>query len=90
MSPEHHEERLRAWALRTGRPVLAIDYGKAPECESCDACLSPQPSYCPTIDPYPFAIDEAFDVYRVLVESAGTVIGMSGRKLNIIISGDSA
>jgi hypothetical protein len=41
-------------------------------------------------DPYPYAIDEAFDVYRVLVESTGTVIGMSGRKLNIIISGDSA
>lgn len=33
MSPEHHEERLRMWAVSTGRPVLAIDYGKAPECE---------------------------------------------------------
>jgi len=37
MSPEHHEERLRQWALTTGRPVLSLDYGKAPECE--------QPSY---------------------------------------------
>lgn len=33
MGPEHHEERLRAWAKRTGKPILAIDYGKAPECE---------------------------------------------------------
>ncbi len=33
MSPEHHEERLRRWCLRTGKPVLAVDYGKAPECE---------------------------------------------------------
>jgi acetyl esterase/lipase len=33
MSPEHHEERLRTWARKTGRPVLSIDYGKAPECE---------------------------------------------------------
>lgn len=33
MTPEHHEERLRAWALRTGKPVLAVDYGKAPECD---------------------------------------------------------
>jgi acetyl esterase/lipase len=41
-------------------------------------------------DPYPFAIDEAFDTYRVLVESAGQLIGMSGKKLNIIMSGDSA
>ena len=49
-----------------------------------------QHSFTPLLDPYPYAIDEAFDVYRVLVESAGTAIGMSGRKLNIIISGDSA
>lgn len=34
MTPEHHEERLRMWAVRTGRPVLSIDYGKSPECES--------------------------------------------------------
>lgn len=33
MTPEHHEERLRTWAIRTGRPVLSIDYGKAPECK---------------------------------------------------------
>ncbi|KAF9469919.1 Alpha/Beta hydrolase protein [Collybia nuda] len=72
MSPEHHEERLRIWAVKTGRPVLSIDYGKAPEY------------------PYPFAIDEAFDAYKVLVESLGTLIGMSGKKLNLIISGDSA
>ncbi|KAF8650416.1 hypothetical protein AX16_005222 [Volvariella volvacea WC 439] len=72
MNPEHHEERLRMWATTTRRPVLAIDYGKAPEY------------------PYPFAIDEAFDTYRALVESAGRVIGMSGRSLKIIISGDSA
>lgn len=32
MSPEHHNERLRAWTLRTGKPVLAVDYGKSPEC----------------------------------------------------------
>ena len=54
-------------------------------------CLYQQePSLTLMLDPYPYAIDEAFDVYRVLVESAGAVIGMSGRKLNIIISGDSA
>lgn len=32
MGPEHHEERLRMWALRTGKPILSIEYGKAPEC----------------------------------------------------------
>ncbi|KAH7912001.1 Alpha/Beta hydrolase protein [Hygrophoropsis aurantiaca] len=72
MTPEHHDERLRIWALKTGKPVLAVEYGKAPEY------------------PYPFAMDECFDVYRVLMESAGSSIGMSGKKLNVIISGDSA
>ncbi|KAG6837502.1 hypothetical protein H0H93_008427 [Arthromyces matolae] len=52
MSPEHHEERLRTWAVKTGKPVLSVDYGKAPEC--------------------------------------GRVIGMSGVRFNIIVSGDSA
>ncbi|KAF8210542.1 hormone-sensitive lipase [Mycena galopus ATCC 62051] len=72
MSPEHHEERLRMWAITTGKPVLSIDYGKAPEY------------------PYPFAIDEAFDTYKLLVESMGTLIGMSGRQFNVLITGDSA
>ena len=34
MTPEHHEERLRMWAVRTGKPVLSIEYGKAPECRT--------------------------------------------------------
>ncbi|TFK26526.1 alpha/beta-hydrolase [Coprinopsis marcescibilis] len=72
MNPEHHEERLRMWAVTSGRPILAIDYGKAPEY------------------PYPFAIDEALDTYQVLVESKGSLIGMGGRQLSVIITGDSA
>lgn len=31
MGPEHHEERLRSWAVRTGKPVISLEYGKAPE-----------------------------------------------------------
>ncbi|KAL0068819.1 hypothetical protein AAF712_004149 [Marasmius tenuissimus] len=72
MTPEHHDERLALWAVNTRRPVLSIDYGKAPEY------------------PYPFAVDEAFDTYRVLVESNGAILGMSGKQLDIVISGDSA
>lgn len=34
MGPECHEERLRVWAKRTGKPVLSVNYGKAPECKS--------------------------------------------------------
>ncbi|TFK73921.1 alpha/beta-hydrolase [Pluteus cervinus] len=72
MTPEHHEERLRLWAINTRRPIFSIDYGKAPEY------------------PYPFAIDEAFDTYKALMESAGRSIGMSGRPLRVIVTGDSA
>ncbi|KAJ3497990.1 hypothetical protein NLJ89_g10278 [Agrocybe chaxingu] len=72
MNPEHHEERLRMWARSTGKPVLAVDYGKAPEY------------------PYPFARDEGLDIYRLMVDSGGKLIGMSGKKLKVILSGDSA
>ena len=41
-------------------------------------------------DPYPWAIEEGFDVYQVLVESPGAAIGMSGKVFTIIMSGDSA
>ncbi len=43
-----------------------------------------------SVDPYPYSIDECFDLYRVLVETTGIVIGMSGHALNIICTGDSA
>ena len=33
MSPRNHEERLRRWAIRCKRPILSIDYRKAPECK---------------------------------------------------------
>ncbi|KAI9456514.1 Alpha/Beta hydrolase protein [Lactarius psammicola] len=72
MGPEHHEERLRSWAVQTGKPVISLEYGKAPEY------------------PYPFAIDEVFDAYRIIVESKGKAIGMAGEDLNIVLSGDSA
>ena len=32
MTPEHHDERLRRWAVKTGKPIISVDYGKAPEC----------------------------------------------------------
>ncbi|KDQ21282.1 hypothetical protein BOTBODRAFT_25703 [Botryobasidium botryosum FD-172 SS1] len=72
MSPRHHEDRLRHCAGRVGRPVLSIDYGKAPEY------------------PYPWAIEECFDAYKVLIESKGRVIGMSGSAFNVVVMGDSA
>ncbi|KAG9004786.1 hypothetical protein FRB90_010716, partial [Tulasnella sp. 427] len=72
MTPEHHEERLRLWTVHSGKPILALQYRKAPEY------------------PYPWAIDEAFDCYQTLIETEGRVLGMSGRNLEVIVSGDSA
>lgn len=73
MNPLHHEERLRQLAKEVGKPILAIDYCKAPEY------------------PFPYAIQECFDVYRTLVETRGKAIGMSGSsRFRMVLSGDSA
>lgn len=43
------------------------------------------------LDPFPWALNEAFDLYRLLAESNGRVIGLtSGRPISIILTGDSA
>lgn len=73
MDPRHHEERLRQLAKQMQKPVLCVDYCKAPEY------------------PYPFALEECFDLYRTLHETAGKVIGMSGStNFRVILTGDSA
>lgn len=41
-------------------------------------------------DPFPFALHECFDAYRVIAESNGRLIGMSGKRLSIVMTGDSA
>ncbi|KAG0172585.1 hypothetical protein DFQ28_004882 [Apophysomyces sp. BC1034] len=41
--------------------------------------------------PYPWPIEECFDLYVALIESRGKLLGLSGdRDLNIIVTGDSA
>ena len=41
--------------------------------------------------PYPYAINEVFDVYATLIRTRGKCIGMSGETMpNIVITGDSA
>ncbi|KAF0377030.1 alpha/beta-hydrolase [Gigaspora margarita] len=49
--------------------------------------------------PYPFALDECFDVYRSIIESNGEVIGMAGwkdkdgsrrKQMKVVLIGDSA
>lgn len=93
MGPEHHEERLRSWAAKTCRPVISIEYGKAPECKLWPRSgPSPMLLNTPSTDPYPFAVDEVFDAYCIIVESKGKAIGIgiAGEDLNIVLSGDSA
>ena len=73
MSPRTHDDKLLAWAGKTGLPVLSLDYKKAPEY------------------PYPYALNECYDVYHTIVASRGRCIGLSGEYLpKVIISGDSA
>ncbi|PWN46262.1 alpha/beta-hydrolase [Ceraceosorus guamensis] len=73
MDPRHHEERLRQMAKEGQRPVLSVDYCKAPEF------------------PFPYALEECYDLYRTLHESGGSVIGMSGAsQFRIVLTGDSA
>ncbi|KAA1118886.1 hypothetical protein PGT21_009512 [Puccinia graminis f. sp. tritici] len=72
MSPFHHEERIIQWTIKTGIPILSIDYCKAPEY------------------PFPYAIHECMDVYRIIQESKGRVIGMGRDIVDIVLTGDSA
>jgi len=73
MDPRCNDDKLFCWAAKTGLPVLALDYKKAPEF------------------PYPYAINECFDVYCTLVKTKGRCIGLSGRNVpRIVMTGDSA
>ncbi|KAK4216273.1 hormone-sensitive lipase [Rhypophila decipiens] len=73
MDPRCNDDKLNAWAAKTGLPILSLDYKKAPEY------------------PYPYALNECFDVYTTLIKSKGRCIGLSGRKVpQVVVTGDSA
>ncbi|ORY56163.1 Alpha/Beta hydrolase protein [Pseudomassariella vexata] len=73
MDPRCNDDKLFAWAGKTGLPVLSLDYKKAPEF------------------PYPYALNECFDVYTTIVKSKGRCVGMSGREMpKVVVTGDSA
>jgi acetyl esterase/lipase len=73
MDPRTNDDKLFAWAGRTGLPILSLDYKKAPEY------------------PYPYALNECYDVYRTLMISRGRCIGMLGNcQPRVILTGDSA
>ncbi|KAM0285842.1 hypothetical protein ACHAQH_001305 [Verticillium albo-atrum] len=73
MDPRCNDDKLFAWAVKTGLPVLSLDYKKAPEF------------------PYPYALNECFDVYTTIIKSRGRCIGMSGKDMpTLVLTGDSA
>jgi acetyl esterase/lipase len=73
MDPRCNDDKLFAWAAKSGLPVLSLDYKKAPEF------------------PYPYALNECFDVYYTLMHTRGRCIGLSGDKVpKLILTGDSA
>ncbi|KAL1887138.1 hypothetical protein Cpir12675_006678 [Ceratocystis pirilliformis] len=73
MDPRCNDDKLGCWASKTGMPILALDYRKAPEF------------------PYPYALNECFDVFTMLVRTKGRCIGLAGTEIpKITISGDSS
>jgi len=73
MNPRTNDDKLLAWAGKTGVPVLSLDYKKAPEY------------------PYPYALNECYDVYHTLMASRGRCIGMTGSsRPRVVLTGDSA
>jgi len=73
MDPRTHDDKLIAWAGKTGLPVLSLDYRKAPEF------------------PYPYALNECYDVYCTIIASRGRCVGLSGDLMpKIVLTGDSA
>lgn len=73
MDPRCNDDRLFAWASKSGLPILSLDYKKAPEF------------------PYPYALNECFDVYATIIATQGRCLGMSGREMpRVILAGDSA
>lgn len=73
MDPRCNDDKLLAWAGKTKRPVLSLDYKKAPEY------------------PYPYALNECYDVYTTIIKTRGRCIGLSGDVVpKVVITGDSA
>lgn len=73
MDPRTSDDKLLAWAGKTGLPILSLDYRKAPEY------------------PYPYALNECYDVYHMIVATKGRCIGIDGDVCpRIVITGDSA
>ncbi|KAH8601892.1 Alpha/Beta hydrolase protein [Bisporella sp. PMI_857] len=73
MDPRTNDDKLYAWAGKTGLPVLSLDYKKSPEF------------------PYPYALNECYDVYSMIIASRGRCVGLSGDVIpKVVITGDSA
>jgi acetyl esterase/lipase len=73
MDPRTNDDKLFAWAGKTGLPILSLDYRKAPEF------------------PYPYALNECYDVYSTIIASRGRCVGLSGEVTpKVVVTGDSA
>ncbi|KAH7133350.1 Alpha/Beta hydrolase protein [Dactylonectria estremocensis] len=73
MDPRCNDDKLFAWAAKSGLPILSLDYKKAPEF------------------PYPYALNECYDVYSTIIDTKGRCLGMPGTETpRVIITGDSA
>jgi len=81
MTPRCHDEYLIPWTKRLGIPILSINYRFG----SLLARLTSRkaPEY-----PYPYAINECFDVYKLLCKQNNPILPFRPRK--VVFVGDSA
>lgn len=61
MAPENQEEAIRRWALQVGKKTAIV---------SVDYCKAPE-------FPYPYALEECYDVYKLLCQTNGHCVGIN-------------
>jgi len=82
MTPRCHDEYLIPWTKRLNIPILSIQYRSFPLISKF-LTNRKAPEY-----PYPYALNECFDVYKILCQRPNTILPFAPRK--IVIVGDSA
>jgi acetyl esterase/lipase len=81
MTPRCHDEYLIPWSKRLNVPILSIQYKYSPHYQILTSRKAPE-------HPYPYALNECFDVYKILSQNPQLILPFRPRK--IVFVGDSA
>lgn len=82
MTPRCHDEYLIPWTKRLNVPILSIQYRYSYRWNKTNK-IRKAPEF-----PYPYALNECFDVYKILSQSPRQILSFQPRK--IVLVGDSA